>query len=760
MTDMPFSRDELLSGELSRGRRAARLLKAIESRCTYLRDESQRVVEAYFLEGSGDFQRRFIPCYLENIRLPPGSARQALHRDHLEHYTVQWKPLLPAQPAAQPELYARLLQLMQAKYAIGLLTTPLTMACLGVDDPGIQAAYQDLFGKALAEAIREAAPQSPDELPLSEQVSARLRWLNLEAGEMLFRAGDPGDSLYVVISGRMQVIAEDQDGQARLLVEVGRGEMLGEMAILTGEPRNASVRAARDSELVCLKQEDLFALARQNLQVLVQVSAMSIQRLNRELAGVRRAPGSLLTFALLPCDAEVPIEAFGRQLSDILCGLGSTACLTSSQLDEAIEPGASQAALDDPRNPDIVSWWTEIETSHRYVIYLAEAHNSQWSRRCIRQADRVVLVGRAGANPQPAACETALLAEWTKLHRAQQTLAGRNADDVELVLLHASGADIAGATAPWLAPRRLSAHHHVRLDSLPDFERLARRLVGRDLGVVLSGGGARGFGHIGVLRALREMNIAVDRVGGTSMGALMGAAFARGMDDRELVDLVQRIGAREHLLDRTLPIISFYATRKITNLIQNLSGGLNIEDLWLPYFCISCNLSKGSQMVHTRGPAWLAVRASMAAMPIFTPILHEGDLLVDGGFLNNLPVDVMRHQFGSAAVLGIDCSPLSPKTQEYDFGPSISGWEALRYQMQPRAQRKGPPTLLRGLTQIMDTNGIYRQQFTKGDADLIVRLPARGWGMLDFDRGAEIIEASYQAACEQLAGWRPNFLQE
>ena len=193
----------------------------------------------------------------------------------------------------------------------------------------------------------------------------------------------------------------------------------------------------------------------------------------------------------------------------------------------------------------------------------------------------------------------------------------------------------------------------------------------------------------------------------------MGAAFAVGMDDRQLVELAQRIGSRQHLLDRTLPIISFYSTRKITNLIRELSGELEIEDLWLPYFCVSCNLSKGSQMVHTRGPVWLGVRASMAAMPIFTPILHEGDLLVDGGFLNNLPVDVMRQQFGSAAVLGIDCSPLSPKTRQYDFGPSISAWEALRYQMQPPEQRKGPPNMLSGLTQIMDTNGIYRQQFTK-----------------------------------------------
>ncbi len=758
MTSQPFSRDELLSGELNRSRRAARLLLAIEARCTYLRDESRRVVEAYFGGGGAGFQRRFVPCYIENIKL--SGSGQALHRQHLEQYAGQWKSWLPPRQAANAELYARLLQQIHHKYVLDPRITPRTLDCLGANDPDVQAAYQNLFGKSPAEAMGAPGLQTPDELPLSEQIIARLGWLNLAAGEVLFRAGDPGECLYVVISGRMRVVSNSEDGRAQTLAEVGRGEMLGEIAVLTGEPRNASVVAARDSELVSLGRDDLFALARQNPQVLVQVSALSIQRLNRQLAGVRRAPGSLLTFALLPCDADVPIEEFGRKLSDVLCGLGSTAYLTRSRVDEAIEPGASQALVDDPLNPAIVSWWTEIETSHRYAIYQAEAQDSPWSRRCLRQADRVVLVGLAGADPQPSAHETALLAEWEKLHENGLAPAEKKASDVELVLLHDSGAAMAGMTAPWLAPRRLSAHHHVRLDSLVDFERFSRRLVGRDLGLVLSGGGARGFGHIGVLRALRELGIAVDRVGGTSMGALMGAAFARGMDDQELADLARRIGSKEYLLDRTLPIFSFYATRKITHLIQSLSEGLELEDLWLPYFCVSCNLSKGSQMVHTRGPVWLAVRASMGAMPIFTPVLHEGDLLVDGGYLNNLPVDVMRRQFGSGTVLGIDCSPLSPKTQEYDFGPSISAWEALRYRMQPPENRKSPPTLFQGFAQIMDVNGIYRQQFTKDDADLIVRLPARGWSMFDFERNAEIIETGYRAACEQLAGWRPESLED
>lgn len=772
MGNKNFSREELLSGDLNRSRRAAKLLAAIEARCTYLRAETQRVVEAYFLEGDEASQLYSRGGYVGSLKLTAETAMEALHREDLEQFAAQWKLLAPA----DPEMRARLIRQVHEKYAAGPSSAPHTLAALGRDDPAVQAAYQELFGAPLQEAIRETEPHGPPGLEhpapqsvpapgsgsaprsVAGQMAARLEWVSLAAGEVLFEAGDPGDALYVVISGRMQVTGKDKDGQARVLVDIGRGDVLGEMAILTGEPRNATVRAARDSELVRLGREDLFAMAQENLQVLVRVSALGIHRLDRQLAGVKRASQScLLSFALLPCDAEVPIEDFGRQLAQVLGELGATVYLTGQEVDRAIEPGAAQAGVNDLRNAQIVAWLAEVEAYHNYTIYQAEAEDSEWSRRCLRQADRVVLVGRAAAGPQPAAHEAALLAEWSRLNM------GGGASGVELVLLHGANPAIAGQagrTAPWLKERVLRGHHHVRSDSPADMGRLARRLTGRDMGLVLGGGGARGFGHIGVLRALREMNIPVDQVGGNSMGALMSAAFALGMDDREIFDLVLRTGTRKQLLDRTLPVISLYATRRITELIRRVGAGVDIEDMWLPYFCVSSNLSKGRLMVHRSGPAWVGVRASMAAAPIFTPILHEGDILVDGGFLNNLPVDVMRQQFGSAVVLGVNCSPLATKTQEYDFGPSISGWEALRYQVVPSKRHKGPPNILGGLTQIItqiiDTNWIYLQQFTRGDADLIVTLPTSRWDVLDFDACRQIVEVSYQAACEQLAGWRPE----
>lgn len=329
---------------------------------------------------------------------------------------------------------------------------------------------------------------------------------------------------------------------------------------------------------------------------------------------------------------------------------------------------------------------------------------------------------------------------------------------MELVLLHNPSTAHPGGTAQWLAPRTLRAHHHVRQGNNEDISRLVRRLTGHTIGVVMSGGGAKGYGHIGALRALKEAGIPVDEIGGTSMGALVSAGFAFGFDDVAWVDLLKEIGSRRALLDSTLPVVSFYETRKITEIIRNLVGETEIEDLWLPYFCVSCNLSKGEQMVHTNGPLWRAVRASMAAAPIFAPILDDGNLLVDGGFLNNFPVDVMRRRIGDATVLGIHCSPIGgKKDRSYKFGPSISGWDALRGQFMPSKRQHLPPNILGLAPQILDMLSLSHLQNVWDAADFIIKLPNQDYGMLDFDDYPALIEIGYQATREQLAAWRPDW---
>ena len=744
-----ISREELLSGDLSRARWANKLLKAIEAHCTYIRNESRRVVAAYLLEDAGDFEHCFDLHYFDSIKQMAVDC-EALRLSHFERYAPHWKSLLPT----DPELLARLIDLFSRKYGACQAHAPQVWANLCAATPEVQAAYQTLYQQPLTlleqPALAFTTPPPSTEVcdDALEQIETWLEWFTIGSGEILFRDGDPGDALYVVISGRMRILSVGQEGRETVLAEIGRGEMLGEMGVLTGAARNAKAKAFSDSELVRLRRAGLFALARQHLEVMVRINTLLAYRLTNQDSRCAQARNVVHTFTLLPCAAGMPLPVFGRALAEALDRFAPTIYVTSDTLDAALGPGAAQAPLNDMRNAQIASWLTELEVRYQYVIYEATPEVSEWSRRCVRQADRVLLVGMAGAAPQPRAHETALLAGGEQR--------------VDLVLLQSAGAAPWNA-ADWLAARAAGnnttgdvpiPHHLVRLGHDMDLLHLARRLTGRALGLVLSGGGARGFGHIGALRAIRELGLIVDAVGGTSMGAFMGAMYAAGMDDQAMYELAMQHGSHAALLDRTLPIFSFYASHKVTAQIREFLGDQMIEDLPLPFFCVSANLSQGRQMVHTSGRVWEAVRASMAAAPIFTPFLSGDDLLVDGGFLNNIPVDIMRPRPGIATVIGVDASPLSSKTQAYDFGPGISTWEALRYRFAPAYKRKRPPGILAVFSQIMDINGMYRQTFVRDQADLIVHLPLRSWGMLDFDDRAAIIETSYRAALEQLSAWK------
>jgi NTE family protein len=731
MADKPLSREELMSGELNRSRRAAKLLASIEARCLYMRDESRRVVAAYLLEGDGDFDRRFDADYLQSVKLAAASD-ETLLLEHLERFASQWKPLVPA----DPDLRARLVRLIWEKYGVG----PATLAALGGAEPEVGAAYRQLFGDALEDLSGGpgTAPVPPGAAPQAWQdVETRLEWLNLVSGEILYRPGDPGDGLYVIISGRLRTTVEGQDGGGRLVGEMGRGELLGELEVLSGEARGAQVRAVRDSELVRLGRDDLLALAQRHMQVMLQINKLIARRLRQQYVSAGRVDSTLLTFALLPCDSGVPLPEVGRQLAQALGAFGPTVYVTCAIVDEAVEPGAAQAALDDPRNAQIVSWLSELEARYRYVVYEGEPEASEWSRRCVRQADRILLLGHAGAQTEPAAHEIVLLAGEASAART------------ELVLLHAAHATAASGTAQWLKARSVRDHYHVRLGNAQDLAHVARRLTSHALGLVLGGGGARGFAHIGVYRALQEAGIEVDLVGGTSMGAIISGAIGLGWSAQQMKEMARQLSSPIKLFDPTLPLVSLFASGKATRNFRNLYGDALIEDLWRPVFCVATNVTRATETVFRQGPLWKAVRASGSLPGVFPPVLHEGDLLVDGGAMNNIPVDVMRELVQGGRILAVNVSPPVDLVKEYHFGPVISGSRALISKINPR-DSFSVPSIYECLQRMMSLHDFHGTGAKPQLADAFLSPSVDQYGLLEFGAYDSIIEAGYRAAKELL----------
>jgi len=436
------------------------------------------------------------------------------------------------------------------------------------------------------------------------------------------------------------------------------------------------------------------------------------------------------------------LAEFVQRLAESLAAFGPVLSLDADRLDDAFgKPGAAQTALDDPTGLVLSGWLGEQETRYRTILYAAEPTRSAWTRRCVCQADRLLMVAWGEADPAPGPAEDAIQAQGLRTRK-------------ELVLLHPPRVTRPSGTARWLAPRQLHVHHHLRLNDGAHYRHLARALAGQAVGLVLSGGGARGFAHVGVLRALDDLGIEIDRTGGTSMGALIGAAFALGLSYVDIVGLAKEFANPRQLFDYTLPFVSLMATQKITNVLRELFGEVDIEDLWHPYFCVSSNLARAEPVVHQSGSLWRAVRASIAIPGVFCPVLHHGDLLVDGGIMNNLPLDIMHGLLDGGPILGVHVSPPSEKRKSYQFGDSVSGWQVLRSRVNPLSKRMKVPSLVGTMMRTMEINSAYRYKSMQSLADLLIQPDVRQFGILDFASYEPIIEAGYQAARPQLAAWQ------
>jgi predicted acylesterase/phospholipase RssA len=299
---------------------------------------------------------------------------------------------------------------------------------------------------------------------------------------------------------------------------------------------------------------------------------------------------------------------------------------------------------------------------------------------------------------------------------------------------------------------------HLRVGSTADLARLGRLASGNGVGLVLSGGGARGFAHIGVFRALVELGVPIDAVAGCSMGAPLAAGAALLVPPEESVAVASRLFHR--LLDYTLPVVSLVKAGRITGSIEELLHGLDIEDLWLPYACVSTNLTQSRLEVHRRGDAATAVRASVAIPGVLPPVPYHGDLLVDGGVLNNLPFETLRDDGRIDTVIAVDVAPAVGPRARADYGLSVSGFSALAAQL----RRKSPyPSVSSVLLRSMLTGAVLHQQTAlRGDAvDLYLHLQLPGVGLLEFERVAEIADTGYRASIDELREWaaaRPHLV--
>jgi NTE family protein len=551
---------------------------------------------------------------------------------------------------------------------------------------------------------------------LLDSIAEAIEWFALPGGQILFEADDPPDGLYFVVSGSLGAYAPAQNGHRRLVGRAMTGETVGEMALISGKRRNATVIALRDSELGRLPRAAFETLMLSHPQGLLRISQLMVQRLEssqRQVRGRRAVPR---TFAVVPNDVDAEAATFAAQLTTYLEKLGATELVWAQR-------GADRTS----------AWFHSIERANEFVVYVCDPTPTSWSKLCLRQADAVLLLARAESTAK----------HWPQLATAEPVVANQR---TELILQHQGGIT-PGVTAAWLDAKPGIPHHHVRSSS--DIARVARLLAGRALGIVLSGGGARGFAHIGVLRAAREAGITIDAIGGTSIGAIIAAGYAMQWTDEELTARVKRSFVDTNPLnDYTLPFVSLVSGRKVSRLLQREFAKMAIEDAPIPFFCVSANLTSGQLAVHRRGELWRWLRASVAIPGVLPPVVHGGELFVDGAAINNLPVEVMR-EAGVGRIIGVDVGSDRAFTSESPDSDAPQFWRLFEW----FRGRKKRVSILQILWRAGMINSAGNRAARHGLSDLLLQPPLEQIDMLDWKGFERAIEAGYRHAMEKFKEW-------
>ena len=551
--------------------------------------------------------------------------------------------------------------------------------------------------------------------------------LALSSGERLFSEGDAAEHLYVVATGRMRVTIEG----GFLAGYVGPLEPIGEIGLLSGERRTATIDAVRDSLLIQIKRDELMAFLIANPTALVAIVRVLISRLRQNQRQQKlQSARSARTLAVIPASAGVDAVAVARALQEKLSVRDTCRLLDAAYVDRELGDGEAHTPINDSaHNQRVVEWLNRIERDHRYLIYSADADPSPWAARCMRQADRVLVVIDSATPPASTPMLDAL--------RRSGILA-----IVELVILRKQG-EPGGDVLTWKSLSGAKSHYFVRPGNSTDLESLARQLTGRAIGLVLGGGGARGFAHLGLLRALEERGMKIDVAGGSSMGALISALVACGYSSNEMLPLLREtFVTHNYLNDYMFPRIALIKGRKFLRRLRQIFGDMQIENLLLPWFCVSTNLTRGTAVVHDAGPLEIWLAASMSVPGIAPPVVWKGELLADGAVVNSLPTDVMQN-LARGPIIASNVSTDGDIRAPGIEGPDPEGLLNWTGPGEPPSLRE---ILFRTAT-LTSESGVQRRA---ASADLYLRMPVTGIGMFEWKRMDEIIDRGYQFAKEKL----------
>lgn len=643
-----------------------------------------------------------------------------------------------------------------------------------------------------------------------------LEWVQVNAGQAIYHQKEESDAIYIVLNGRLRAIQESDDGKMKVTGEYGQGDSVGELEVLTETARSSTLHAIRDTELAKFPKTLFNSLAQEHPGITIKVSKIIASRMRalienpmnesdsyNKLAVERpkvTTTSNLRTVAVIPCTSGVPVVEFSNKLHSALGQIG-TPNGVSVLSQSTILNHLGRHAFSKMGKLKLSQYLADLEEKYGLVIYVADTSvKSPWTQTCVAQADCIYLVGVAEGS--------AAIGEYERFLLTTKTTARK-----ELILLHTERYCPSGTTRAWMRNRPWinGGHHHVQMAfrSAPepvhpphkrfgsaikqrvqvlqaeihkytsrkirqtplysaetpykgDFHRLARRLCNRSVGLVLGGGGARGLAHVGIIRALEEAGLPIDIIGGTSIGSFVGAVYAQDADVVPMYGRVKKFAGRmgsvwRFALDVTYPSASYTTGHEFNRGIFKTFGDSQIEDFWLDFYCNSTNITKSRSEIHTSGYVWRYVRASMSLAGLIPPMCDEGNMLLDGGYTDNLTVSHMK-ALGADQIFAVDVGALDDDTPQA-YGDSLSGIWASLNRWNPFSSYPNPPTLSEiqaRLAYVSSVDNLERAKNIPGCR--YMRPPVEAYGTLDFGKFDEIYQVGYQYGKKFLADLREDGL--
>ena len=587
-------------------------------------------------------------------------------------------------------------------------------------------------------------------------------------GETLFHEGDAAHEFFVVARGELAVVTEGTE--PHLVNRLGPGEHLGEIALLTGSPRTATVSAVRPSRLLVLAAEDFHKLIESNATVLAHIA----RALSRQLdARTRQQPARLTTLVVavtgdpgvsgktLVAHALAALLAREAHCEALLVRLDPTSVNAGHALNQLLAEPDSAAGRATP---------TGLPGLAQLHAAMPSSPDPQPTHVCEELIDALALrfpvivldVGPAGGAGADFARELSDATVRLVAGGGASPAAAR--DGVFRVRnLHDGGPrPPINRCEPFVLPKIAASHGQGHVDHVdrvarilrdsdcpatPPLERLARKILGSVVGVALGGGAAFGIAHIGVLKVLRERGIPIDVISGTSFGSIIAALYAAGRSPEEMIDIARQAGRTRtalSALDLSLSGSGLFGGGRLRAVLRNIGLTGDFADLVRPCQVVATDIESGECIRIGTGPLADACRASCSVPVLWAPARRDGRMLVDGGIVDPVPVQALR-ALGADICIGVSVVP----TLKKGVSPTLSQLSRFVASFNPLAYATGT----RGMPSAVDIgmNSLHLMQYELGlyqsqAADAHINVDASDFAWTSFNRALELVARGAQAA--------------